>query len=71
MISGRVIYRTGNNTYTYTVDAFDTSETFSMYITSGNYLAIRNMSGLPDDSDQDCLNWCHHVSRGEEGTRAD
>ena len=55
MISGRVIYRTGNNTYTYTVDAFDTSETFSMYITSGNYLAIRNMSGLPDDSDQDCL----------------
>lgn len=43
MISGSIVYKYRGKSFRYTVDAFDTSECFSFYITSGSYNAIAMM----------------------------
>lgn len=56
MLTGKITYNTANRRFIYDVDATDTSETFSMYMTSGNYDAIMLMSN-PDCSDDPDAIW--------------
>lgn len=55
MLSGKITYYRNNRRFVYDVDATDTSENFSMYITSGNYDAIMLMSNPEFKEDPDAL----------------
>lgn len=61
MLSGKISYYRGNKRFIYDVDATDTSENFSMYMTSGNYDAIMLMSNSEFKEDPDAL-WERSVS---------
>lgn len=61
MLSGKISYYRGNKRFIYDVDATDTSENFSMYMTSGNYNAIMLMSNSEFKEDPDAL-WERSVS---------
>lgn len=61
MLSGKLSYYRGNKRFIYDVDATDTSENFSMYMTSGNYDAIMLMSNSEFKEDPDAL-WERSVS---------
>lgn len=56
MLSGQIIYRFNGRTFRYDVDAMDTSETFSMYMTSGNYDALLAMCNTSITEDPYCMN---------------
>lgn len=56
MLSGQIAYKYGDRTFRYDVDAMDTSETFSMYMTSGNYDALLLMCNPMLIEDAHCLN---------------
>lgn len=55
MLSGKITYYRNNKRFVYDVDATDTSENFSMYMTSGNYDAIMLMSNPEFKEDPDAL----------------
>lgn len=55
MLVGQIIKYHNNRRFIYNVNATDTSETFSMYITSGNYDAIMYMSNNECKEDADAL----------------
>lgn len=55
MLSGKITYYRNNKRFVYDVDATDTSENFSMYMTSGNYDAIMLMSNPEFNEDPDAL----------------
>lgn len=55
MLSGKITYYKNNKRFVYDVDATDTSENFSMYMTSGNYDAIMLMSNSEFKEDPDAL----------------
>lgn len=55
MLSGKITYYKNNKRFVYDVDATDTSENFSMYMTSGNYDAIMLMSNPEFNEDPDAL----------------
>lgn len=55
MLSGKITYYKNNKRFVYDVDATDTSENFSMYVTSGNYDAIMLMSNPEFKEDPDAL----------------
>ena len=55
MLVGQIIKYHNNRRFIYNVNATDTSETFSMYITSGNYDAIMYMSNNECKEDTDAL----------------
>lgn len=55
MLVGQIIKYHNNRRFIYNVNATDTSETFSMYITSGNYDAIMYMSNNECKEDSDAL----------------
>lgn len=55
MLSGKITYYKNNKRFVYDVDATDTSENFSMYMTSGNYDAIMLMSNPEFKEDPDAL----------------
>lgn len=55
MLSGKITYYRNNKRFVYDVDATDTSENFSMYVTSGNYDAIMLMSNPEFKEDPDAL----------------
>ena len=55
MLSGKITYYRNNKRFVYDVDATDTSENFSMYMTSGNYDAIMLMSNPEFKEDLDAL----------------
>ena len=55
MLVGQIIKYHNNRRFIYNVNATDTSETFSMYITSGNYDAIMYMSNNEYKEDTDAL----------------
>ena len=55
MLSGKITYYKKNKRFVYDVDATDTSENFSMYMTSGNYDAIMLMSNPEFKEDPDAL----------------
>lgn len=55
MLSGKITYYKKNKRFVYDVDATDTSENFSMYMTSGNYDAIMLMSNPEFNEDPDAL----------------
>lgn len=55
MLSGKITYYRNNKRFAYDVDATDTSENFSMYMTSGNYDAIMLMSNPEFKEDPDAL----------------
>ena len=55
MLSGKITYYKNNKRFVYDVDATDTSENFSMYMTSGNYEAIMLMSNPEFKEDPDAL----------------
>lgn len=55
MLSGKISYYRDNKRFVYDVDATDTSENFSMYMTSGNYDAIMLMSNPEFKEDPDAL----------------
>ena len=55
MLSGKITYYRNNKRFVYDVDATDTSENFSMYMTSGNYDAIMLMSNSEFKEDPDAL----------------
>ena len=55
MLVGQIIKYHNNRRFIYNVNAIDTSETFSMYITSGNYDAIMYMSNNECKEDTDAL----------------
>lgn len=55
MLTGQITYSFNNRVFRYDVDAVDTSETFSMYLTSGNYDAITLMSNDRMEEDSDAL----------------
>ena len=55
MLSGKITYYKNNKRFVYDVDATDTSENFSMYMTSGNYEAIMLMSNPEFNEDPDAL----------------
>lgn len=61
MLTGKITYNTANRRFIYDVDATDTSETFSMYMTSGNYDAIMLMSN-PDCTDDPDAIWERSVA---------
>lgn len=56
MLSGQITYRFEGRTFRYDVDAMDTSETFSMYMTSGNYDALLLMCNPNLQEDPHCMN---------------
>lgn len=55
MLSGKITYYRNNKRFVYDVDATDTSENFSMYVTSGNYDAIMLMSNPEFKEDPNAL----------------
>ena len=55
MLSGQITYYFNNRVFKYDVVAVDTSEVFSMYMTSGNYDAIMLMSNADIEEDADAL----------------
>lgn len=55
MLVGQITKYYNNRRFIYNVNATDTSETFSMYITSGNYDAIMYMSNNECKEDADAL----------------
>ena len=55
MLSGKITYYKNNKRFVYDVDATDTSENFSMYMTSSNYDAIMLMSNPEFKEDPDAL----------------
>jgi DNA polymerase-1 len=55
MLTGQITYIKNNRLFKYEVDATDTSETFSMYMTSGNYDAIMLLSNPEAQEDPDAL----------------
>lgn len=55
MLIGQITYKYGGRSFRYDVDATDTSETFSMYMTSGNYDALLLMCNPMLDEDQYCM----------------
>jgi DNA polymerase-1 len=55
VLSGKITYYKNNKRFVYDVDATDTSENFSMYMTSGNYDAIMLMSNPEFNEDPDAL----------------
>ena len=55
MLSGKITYYKNNKRFVYDVDATDTSENFSMYMTSGNYDAIMLTSNPEFKEDPDAL----------------
>lgn len=55
MLVGQIIKYHNNRRFIYNINATDTSETFSMYITSGNYDAIMYMSNNECKEDADAL----------------
>ena len=55
MLTGQITHYFRNKILRYDVDAVDTSETFSMYMTSGNYDAIMFMSNRDMLEDVDAL----------------
>lgn len=55
MLSGQITYYFNNRAFKYDVVAVDTSEVFSMYMTSGNYDAIMLMSNADIEEDADAL----------------
>lgn len=61
MLTGKITYNMANRRFIYDVDATDTSETFSMYMTSGNYDAIMLMSN-PDCTDDPDAIWERSVA---------
>lgn len=56
MLSGQITYRYGGRSFRYDVDAMDTSETFTMYMTSGNYDALLLMCNPMLQDDPHCMN---------------
>lgn len=55
MLAGNITYHKNDKSYKYDVVATDTSEIFSLYITSGNYNAIMLMSNPEMNEDADAL----------------
>lgn len=56
MLSGQIVYTYHTRAFRYDVDAIDTSETFSMYMTSGNYDALLLMCNSDLAEDPHCMN---------------
>lgn len=56
MLTGRITYKYGGRSFHYDVEATDTSETFSMYMTSGNYDALLLMCNPMLQEDPHCMN---------------
>lgn len=55
MLKGQITYYYKNRVFKYDVDAIDTSESFTMYMTSGNYDAIQLMSNADMNEDPDAM----------------
>lgn len=55
MLKGSIVYKKNDRLFRYDVDAMDTSETFSMYMTSGNYDALLMMCNPDGVDDENCL----------------
>lgn len=56
MLSGQIAYTYLGRTFRYDVEALDTSETFSMYMTSGNYDALLLMCNADITEDPHVMN---------------
>lgn len=56
MLSGQIAYTYMGRTFRYDVEALDTSETFSMYMTSGNYDALLLMCNADITEDPHVMN---------------
>ena len=55
MLKGQITYYYRNRVFKYDVDAIDTSESFTMYMTSGNYDAIQLMSNADMSEDPNAM----------------
>ena len=55
MLKGQITYYYRNRVFKYDVDAIDTSESFTMYMTSGNYDAIQLMSNSDMSEDPNAM----------------